>query len=229
MHLQNILAQKKRQELASVYRLFTTVMGQKQVKKIVAEYTIMDKDVYLMPDMAALAAKPAEKVVDPMSAVPKSTVNLDSVKKLFGLSRPWNPEFPTEVWNEFDYEGYTFYQIDFKYNADEWEKEHMCENGVAGFINRGESAKKYVFIVLNMTKVGDFYHVNGAGIIRGSPEFNKSETDERPVCLRTVGDAEEYSFKQIDVTNDAGKKEFLKHFCAEEVNGNAVLNRFQLK
>eukprot|EP00461_Guttulinopsis_vulgaris_P004440 UN04442 len=219
---------KKRQEISSVYRLFVTVMGQKAVKKVVPEYTVAAKDVYLMPDMAALAAKPAEKVVDPMAAVPKSSLNFDSVKKLFGLQQPFNPEFATEVWkmDPTIYESYTFYTVDFKYNADEWEKDFLCENGVNGSINRMEVGKKHSFLVLNMTKVGNNYHINGAGIFRGSPEFNNGPI---PVALATVGDADEYEFTKVDVTTDEGKKKFLDAFMTETFNGNPVLKRFQLK
>lgn len=176
-----------------------------------------------MPDLTNMKA---EKVVDPMSVLPKSTTNLDSVKKLFGLEQPFNKAFATEVWNDFDYDGYTFYKVDFKYNADEWNKDFLCENGVSGFLNRGESAKKYVFLVLNMTKNGDWYHINGAAIVRGNKEFNNKEI---PVCLASCGDAEEYSWEPMDVSTQEGKDKFLSYFMTETYGGNPVLKRFQLK
>lgn len=219
----NWFGPKKRTELASLYRLFITINGQKAAKRVLEPVTVAEKDAWVMPD---LTQQKAEKVVDPMSTLPKSETNLDSVKKLFGLEQPYNPAFATEVWNGFDYAGYTFYEVDFKYNADEWEKEFLCENGVNGFLNRGEGSKKYVFLVLNQTLVGKFYHINGAAIVRGSPDFNAGEI---PEALKSCGDAEEYAWNKIDVTTDEGKKKFLARFMTDSFGGNPVLKRFQLK
>lgn len=221
---------KRRTELSALTRWFNTVFGQKAFLKVFgAEIAIQDKDVYLMPDLTA-APKAAEvKKEDPIAKMPKSPMHLDTIKKLYCLARPFNPDFAKDFWPQFDAAGYECFQVDFKYPEDfpVEKKLFMAENGINGFITRGEQAKKHVFVVLNIFEKDGFFNVRGAAIIRGSREVNGDK--EIPYALADVSDAEEYTFTPIDVSNDEGKAKFIKLFCPVDWEGAEILNRIHLK
>lgn len=214
---------KKRSELVALTRWFNTVMQQKNVVKVVAEFTIQEKDVWLMPDLT-IAAKPEPKKEDPISKMAKSAMNLDNIKKLYCLARPFNPDFEKDFFPIFDAEGWELYKVTFKYNKDEWTKLHMCENGVNGFINRAEACKRNSFVVLNVSQVGEYFHVHGAAIVRGNREINGGA--EIPFVFASVSDAEEYAWEYVPMEK---KAEFVKLFCAENIDGNEIVNRIHLK
>jgi glutathione S-transferase len=222
---------KKRTELAALTRWFNTMLAQKAaVKTFGAEIAIQAKDVHLMPDLTNLAsAKPVVDKEDPIAKMARSPMHLDNIKKLYCQARPFNPEFGVEFWPQFDAEGWECFEVIFKYPEDYpvEKKLFMAENGINGFINRGESAKRNVFIVLNMFEKDGHFHIHGAGIIRGNREINGGK--EIPVPLAAVADAEEYNFNYIDVSNDEGKAKFISAFCAADVNGAEILNRIHLK
>lgn len=221
---------KKRSEVPALTRWFNTVMGQKCAAKVFgAEINIQAKDVCLMPDLLAVAAKPEVKKDDPIAKMARSAMHLDTIKKLYCMARPYNVDFGTEFWPQFDAEGYQLFQVDFKYPEDfpVEKKLFMCENGINGFITRGESAKKNVFIVLNIFENNGCFNVKGAGIVRGNREIDGAR--EIPFALADVSDAEEYSFTYIDSSTDEGKAKFLAAFCAPDMEGKEILNRVHLK
>jgi len=222
---------KKRTELVALSRWFTTIFAQKAlVKTFGAEIALQAKDVHLMPDLTALAsAKPVVAKEDPIAKMPRSSMHLDNVKKLYCQARPFNPTFNEEFWPIFDAEGWECFEVAFKYPEDfpVEKKLFMAENGINGFINRGESAKRNVFLVLNMYEKDGFFNIRGAGIIRGNREVNSGKVI--PHALAEVSDAEEYDFTYIDTSNDAGKAKFISLFCPETIDGAEILNRIHLK
>lgn len=94
-------------------------------------------------------AKPKEKKApkpkNPLELLPKSTMVLDVVKKLFFNQRPFNPKFFEQYWTEImDYEGYCFYKIEYQYNEDNtvfWQ----TQNQIGMFVQRLDSLRKYGF------------------------------------------------------------------------------------
>ena len=223
---------KKRAEVPALTRWFNTMVGQKAfVKTFGNEIVIQAKDVYLMPDLTQLASKPEAKKEDPISKMARSTMSFDDVKKLYMLQRPFNPDFGKDFWPMFDAAGYECFAVDFKYPEDYAAdgRIFMVENGINGFVNRGDSAKRNVFVVLNIFEKEKFYHIRGAAIIRGNREINNGEI---PFALKDVSDAEEYDFKFIDTSSDEGKADFISRFCPTDASvwgGAEIFNRIHLK
>lgn len=219
---------KKRVEVSALTRWFNTVSGQKAFLKTFGEATIQAKDVYLMPDLTQ-PAKPEPKKEDPLAKLPRSSMILDNIKKLYCMERPFNPAFATEFWPQFDAEGWSLYEVEYKYPEDYpvEKKLFMAENGINSFAQRAEPAKRNVFCVLNMFEKNGQFNIKGAALVRGTAEIDAGR--EFPQALCDVSSADEFSWKRLEV-NDANKAEFIKNFCADdETFGSPVLLRTHIK
>lgn len=220
---------KKRTELAALTRWFNTVSGQKALLKTLGAATIQAKDVHLMPDLT-VAAKPEVKKDDPIAKLPRSTMSLDAIKKLFCMARPFNPEFATEFWPQFDAAGWLLYEVEFKYPDDfpVEKKLYMAENGVNSFSQRMDTVKKNVFCTLHTFVKDGHFNIKGAAIVRGTPEIDAGRAT--PQACADVADAEEYSWKLLNPASEADKAEFIKNFCAiDETYGSEIVLRTHIK
>ena len=63
--------------------------------------------------------KPKEKARNPLDDLPPTSMQLDPIKKLAFSQRPILSDFFEQLWPQFDYSGYTWYTLHYKYNRRE--------------------------------------------------------------------------------------------------------------
>lgn len=173
-----------------------------------------------------VAPKPV-KVVNPLDALPASTMKLDDVKRGFFACKPYSAEyFPAQFWEQFDAEGFSLYETKYAYPED-LEKDSYTDNLCTGFLSRCEASKKYVFACANVVKVAEpkdgegAYQIHSAFIIRG-PGINAE--------LEDVTDFEEYVFTKLDSKNEADRAKFNTLFTSDStIEGNDVVYKRYLK
>jgi len=175
---------------------------------------------------AAAAASSEEsampkKKVNPLDALPPSSMDLDTIKKLCFSQRPHLPDFLEQLWPQFDAAGYSWWTCDYKYNNDN--KEYWkIGNLLGGFIQRSDACRKYALGSIQCAGPDDEdcagpWDITGAWLFRG--------TDMLPDMLSENPDAEYYEWKKIDVATDAGKAKIKEYFFGETVNGKKVQDR----
>jgi elongation factor 1-gamma len=212
--------------LPNLTRFFMTVVNQPLVASVIGKVELSTKDVYMelakafvAPTDDKPAAKP-KKEVNSLDTLPKSTMKIDDVKREWSLQRPFNPNFGEWLWANFDAEGWSLWEVSYKYPED-WDKDYAADNQLVGFINRCECVKKYAFAVLNLYKMNDeCYNAKGAFVLRGT---------EIPSLMEDVSDFEEYNFTKIDASTPEGKAKFLSLICANDIDGKEILFRRALK
>ena len=168
--------------------------------------------------------KPKEKARNPLDDLPPTTMQLDPIKKLAFSQRPILSDFFEQLWPQFDYSGYTWYTLHYKYN-NENTVYFKTGNLVGGFIQRSDAARKYSMGVLNVYGNEDEetgpWKVSGAWMFRG-PAIIQEMIEENP-------DQEYYEWRKQDVSTDAGKAAVKEQFFAEKIEGEPVLDRRYFK
>ena len=168
--------------------------------------------------------KPKEKARNPLDDLPPTSMQLDPIKKLAFSQRPILTDFFEQLWPQFDYSGYTWYTLHYKYN-DENTVYFKTGNLVGGFIQRSDAARKYSMGVLNVYGNADEetgpWKVSGAWLFRG-PGIIQEMIEENP-------DQEYYEWRKQDVATDAGKAAIKEQFFAETIEGQPVLDRRYFK
>jgi elongation factor 1-gamma len=167
--------------------------------------------------------KVVEKKKTDLELLPPTTMNLDTIKKLYFNQVPYNPNFFSEFWPQFDHSGYSVWVADYKYNSDnDNEPFWKTENLVGGYMQRLETRERRnnAFGVLLLTGADQedktpWKHVC-CYIMRGPRVFHE--------FLETPG-SDNFAFSQLDVTTDAGKAKFEEYFRADVVNGEPVQAR----
>ena len=215
--------------LPSLTRFFLTVVNQPNVAAIVGKVELSTKDSYIEAPKPLPTEedkpKKAEKVVNPIDELPKSTMKIDDVKRIWSMARPYNPEFFTGAegfWTYFDKEGWSLYAVDYKYPED-WDKDYVADNQLVGFINRSEAVKKYGFAVMNLFKQADGnFNAKGAWILRGKEE-GFALLDE------SAAENEEYNFVKLNPDSEEDRKKFENLLCAETIDGQDIIFRRALK
>lgn len=149
---------------------------------------------------------PAEpKVKNPLDDLPKSAFNLEEWKRQYsnldtrgsGGSLEW-------FYEKFDYEGFSIYRVDFKYN-EELTQTFMSANQVGGFFNRLEGSRKYLFGSVGVLGKSNDSVIAGIVIIRGQ--------EIEPV-INVAPDWESYGYKKLDVKSNEEDKKFFEAACA---------------
>jgi len=164
--------------------------------------------------------KPKEK--NPLDSLPKSSMSLDAVKKLFFEKRPRFDLFFVEFWKIFDPQGFSIYTISYNYNEDN-KVCYMTSNLTAGYTQRLEDLRKYAFGVLNVTgKSEDHgpFKINGAFIFRG-PGVPKE--------MKECPDTDYYTLSLVDINSEEQRKKVEVLFAADTVDNENVLDRKYFK
>lgn len=213
------LGPKMQKQLSGVTRWFNTVMGQVNVRKVVAAPVLQTEDVFIPAELSAAPPKKVARVVNPLDELPKSDMKLDDIKRLYCMKRPFNPDFDKEFWPLFDAEGWSIMTLEFKYK-DDWEKDFMAENMINGFINRSEAARRYCMGVLNLYFDGKYYQAKGAYLVRGKGV---------PAVLSDVSDFDEYEPVVLDASKQEDRDLWISLLCADKVNGFDIVSRHMLK
>jgi elongation factor 1-gamma len=221
-HILNSVVQA---EYPSVKRYFLTVANQPWVAKVMGAVavTVDEKAApgqkVVKPKVVVAPKVVEEKKKNPLDLLPPATVRLDDVKRSFFSERPFNPNFFPGFWETFDFEGYSFWTLEYMYPED-WDHDYVADNLVSGFISRCEATRKYSFGVLSVRGEEGKFSGSGVIIFRG-----KDIIDE----MKDVTDYDEYKFAPLDVSTAEGKKIFESNFCDNVVNGEEVKFRRWLK
>ena len=88
--------------------------------------------------------KPA-KVLDNVESLPPTPFDLFSFKTLYVNHPDKKGEGVDEWYKTLDWEGWSFWRLDYDIYEGEGAKEHITSNLLGGFINRAEHTAKYTF------------------------------------------------------------------------------------
>jgi elongation factor 1-gamma len=239
---------------ANVTRWFTTLVNQPEFSKVVGKVEFAKEETMAAkaakvekpkaekpaaaaaPKAAAPAKSANEELLDEMEKpkakkknildeLPASSMDLDTIKKLCFSQRPFLPDFFEKLWPQFDNAGYSFYTMDYKYDADN--KEYWkLGNSLGGFIQRSDASRKYAMGCINAAGPVDEdsagpWCLTGVWLFRGQDLIAEMK-EENP-------DSEYYVWTKVDVTTDAGKAKVKEYYMGETVNGQQVLDRRYFK
>ncbi|WVQ72335.1 hypothetical protein IAR50_001886 [Cryptococcus sp. DSM 104548] len=143
---------------------------------------------------------PAEvKVRNPLDDLPKSSFNLEDWKRAYSNLDTRGPGGSLEYfYKNFDYEGFSIWRVDFKYN-EELTMTFMSNNQVGGFFNRLEASRKYLFGSVGVLGKTNDSAITGVIVLRGQ--------DAVPV-VNVAPDWESYSFTKMNLENPDEKAFF---------------------
>jgi elongation factor 1-gamma len=234
-----------RKGLENVTRWFLTCVNQNEFVQVLGKVTLAKKESRaVVPKQqqqqkksskkeqkkpaAAAPAKPAKKV-NPLDALPKSSMNMDATKKLFFACKGpsefdrGNPDFWPQFWKTFDPDGYSFWTGMYDYNEDNKEF-WKTQNAVNFYIQRMDALRKYGFAVLNIignTDEDSYFEISGMFLVRG--------TEQIPFELSDIGDSDYYQFKKVPTATDKDKKAIENWFRGRTLQGNPKNNKFVKK
>jgi len=139
--------------------------------------------------------KKKEKEKNPLDALPKSKMEFDEWKRKYSNEKIREVALPW-LWENFDYDGYSFFFSDYKYN-EECQKLFMTSNLLGGFIQRLDKLRKYGFGSLLIFGEEPNLQVAGVWLFRG-PEVPKE--------MKEVDDYPNYNWTQLDAKNEKDRK-----------------------
>lgn len=132
---------------------------------------------------------------NPMDLLPPSTFVLDEWKRFYSNNET-RPDAVDFFWKNFDAEGYSMWNLTYKYN-DELTKVFMSSNLIGGFFQRLENLRKYGFGSLGVYGEDNASIIAGMFIIRGQ---------EIPEIVKECPDFESYEFVKVDPKDAAVRK-----------------------
>ena len=106
--------------------------------------------------------------------------------------------------HSFDYEGFSAWRVDFKYN-EELTQVFMSSNQIGGFFNRLEASRKYLFASVGVLGTPGDSVISGALILRGQ--------EVEPV-IDVAPDWESYAYVKLDLKGNEGDKKFFESALA---------------
>ncbi|PPR01577.1 hypothetical protein CVT24_005868 [Panaeolus cyanescens] len=219
-----------RASLPNLIRHLETIVNQPKLKEIYGETVYTEKGVQYVPPAKEKKAeapkpaaapkekKPAKKEVEeedddepaapaapkpknPLDDLPKSTFNLEDWKRAYSNKETRGAGGALEWFYEnFDYDGFSIWRIDFKYN-EELTQTFMSANQITGFFNRLEASRKYLFGSMGVLGTNNDNRLSGALIVRG--QDIKAGVDCAP-------DWESYEYKKLDVKGNEEDKKFFE-------------------
>jgi elongation factor 1-gamma len=154
-----------------------------------------------------------------LDELPPSKLVLDDVKRLYFKEKPYYRGFWNEFWGGlWDPAGYCCYYSDYKFQ-NENVLSFMTGNGVGGFLQRLDKARKYMWGVLNISCVNEDtppYYITGAWIFRG-PDI--------PAEMKECSDAELYNWTRLDLSKESDRKILMDEFQADNLKHGEVIDR----
>jgi len=222
-----------RKAIPNVTRWFVTVFNQPQFLKHVPHFDLIDK--------AKQAAAPAPKKEEPKKEAPKKEAAkkeddedseeapvkkgpnpLDALPPSKFVLDEWKRNYSNEkdtrkacewFWSNFDSEGYSIWNSDYKYN-NELDVIFKSCNLIGGFIQRLESLRKYGFGSLILFGTDGNLEISGVWVVRGK---------ELPEEVTGCPDYTSYNFTRLDHTNEAERLKFDDYLVWEGTFGNKAL------
>lgn len=160
----------------NLFRWYETCKNQKEFKQ-----GLENKEIF--------STKNKKKEKLSFELLPQSTFILDEWKRVYSNKETRSEAIPW--FNEnIDWEGYSLWRIDYKYN-DELKKIFMSCNLMTGLFNRMDFLRKYCFGTFLLFGKDDENEISGYILLRGK---NLGEMTEVP-------DYDSYTFKKVDVNN----------------------------
>jgi len=153
--------------------------------------------------------KPTKKAPNPLDSLPPSKLVMDEWKRTYSNTKNIKGEAMPWFWEHFDPEGYSLYQVDYKYN-DELNMMFTTNNFVSGFIQRLDPLRKYGFgsMLIFGDEAAKKFDVSGVWLFRG-----KGVPAEMAECEQ----AEQFNFTKLDQNNPA-HRELIGDYWAWEGN-----------
>ena len=102
--------------------------------------------------------------------------------------------------HSFDYEGFSVWRVDFKYN-EELTQVFMSSNQIGGFFNRLEASRKYLFGSVGVLGTAGSSVISGSLILRGQ--------EVKPV-IEAAPDWESYAYVKLDLKGNEEDKKFFE-------------------
>jgi len=130
--------------------------------------------------------KPAPKPKHPLELLPRSTFVLDEWKRQY--SNNDTPDAMKWFWENANFEEYSLWRIDYKYN-EELTQVFMSSNLIGGFFNRLEASRKYIFGCASVFGESNNSIIRGAFFVRGQ---------EALPAFDVAPDYESYEFTKLD-------------------------------
>jgi len=89
--------------------------------------------------------KKEEKPKDNVQSLPESSFDLYNFKTLY-VNHADKKGAGVDTWYEMlDWEGWSFWRLEYEIYEDEGAKTHICNNLMGGFLSRAEHTSKYTF------------------------------------------------------------------------------------
>ena len=163
---------------------------------------------------------PKKPAKNPLELLPPTTLDLDNWKRVYSNTHSDFYSVMDTFWTMYDAAGWSLWFCDYMYN-DENKKGFMTANLVSGFIQRCDELRKYAFGNMSILKGENdaFFTIKGAWLMRG---------DSIQPMLDSNPDSASYTWKKVDINNEADKKELADLWCAsetidgKEINSNEV-------
>ena len=163
---------------------------------------------------------PKKPSKNPLELLPPTTLDLDNWKRVYSNTHSDFYSVMDKFWAMYDAAGWSLWFCDYMYN-DENKKGFMTANLVSGFIQRCDELRKYAFGNMSILKGENdaFFTIKGAWLMRG---------DSIQPMLDANPDSASYTWKKVDINNEADKKELADLWCAsetidgKEINSNEV-------
>lgn len=172
---------------------------------------------------AAEAAEAAKKQKQhPLLSLPKSTMDLDSTKRLFFAKLPYNPDFWGEFWPTLDTEGFSFWSMTYNYD-DENTVYFQSQNHLGGFLQRADECRKFAFGVAFLYGTDEDtppFRTAGCWLFRG--QDLTPEMKEHP-------SAEYFTWTKMSTGSHDDKATIENFFIGEKFKGFNILDRRYLK
>jgi elongation factor 1-gamma len=245
--MQELFDNNFRKGLENVVRWFLTCVNQNEFNQVLGKVILAKKETRAVvpkkqqeskkrnskkqsgkkPAQQQAPAKPKKKV-NPLDALPKSSMSMDATKKLFFAAKGptefdrGNPAFWGQFWDTFDDKGYAFWTAHYDYNEDNKEF-WKTQNAVNFYIQRLDQLRKYGFAVLNIlgnSEEDSYFEICGMFLTRG--------TEEIPFELKDTADSDYYKFVKVPTATKKDKEFIESYFRASELPGNPKDNKFKV-
>jgi len=147
----------------------------------------------------------------------KSEMDMDNVKRLFSNNK--YQDVAAEFWAKFDHSTYTVWEATYNYQDDNTIDWKTC-NYVGGVLQRLEESRKVSYGVFTVSGDTKPFFVNALFLFKYK---------EVPTFVKDSADYDCFTYKQVDITTDAGKARMEMFWSSETVDGKTVKDRRFLK
>jgi len=223
---------KFRNTIKHVTRWFMTCVAMPEFTDVVNEVNLCKTEMQLPKSKGKKAkkakqpkakqAKKAKKpkpvrIRHPLDMLPKSAFIMDTWKKTYSNSKRDYYKSMEYFWANFDYEGYSIWRVDYKFNAEN-KVDWLCSNKIGGYTQRLDDVRKWTFgvmAVLDTFEKSACYEVMGYWITRG-------DSMKHLLAAHEEGDTFTWVNMGKDLT-EAQKQDVADLWCGEKLKGSGIV------